>query len=140
MTHAKASSRLVLIATLSVTLLIGVFLGWREALVVLVAVREPSAPAEAPGEAVPGLRDALRQVGTAADRSGLFLLGAIFAWFVGWNAMEAFFTIYARAILGVEVGTGTQMLTAFAAATAALPISSRSAGVSNGDGVSSMIF
>jgi MFS family permease len=85
-------------------------------LVVLIAVREPSVPAEAPGEAVPGLGDALRQVGTAADRSGLFLLGAIFAWFVGWNAMEAFFTIYARAILGVEVGTGTQMLTAFAAA------------------------
>lgn len=85
-------------------------------LVVLVAVREPSAPAEAAGEAVPGLRDALRQVTTATDRSGLFLLGAIFAWFVGWNAMEAFFTIYARAILGVEVGTGTQMLTAFAAA------------------------
>ncbi|MBM3120796.1 MAG: SLC45 family MFS transporter [Chloroflexi bacterium] len=85
-------------------------------LVVLVAVREPSAPPEAAGEAVPGLREALRQVGTAADRSGLFLLGAIFAWFVGWNAMEAFFTIYARAILGVEVGTGTQMLTAFAAA------------------------
>ena len=85
-------------------------------LVVLMAVREPSTPAEAAGEAVPGLRDALRQVGTAADRSGLYLLGAIFAWFVGWNAMEAFFTIYARAILGVEVGTGTQMLTAFAAA------------------------
>ncbi len=85
-------------------------------LVVLVAVREPSPPSEAAGEAVPGLRDALRQVGTAADRSGLYLLGAIFAWFVGWNAMEAFFTIYARAILGVEVGTGTQMLTAFAAA------------------------
>jgi len=84
--------------------------------VVLMAVREPSAPAEAAGEAVPGLRDALRQVGTAADRSGLYLLGAIFAWFVGWNAMEAFFTIYARAILGVEVGSGTQMLTAFAAA------------------------
>ena len=85
-------------------------------LVVLVAVREPSAPAGVTGETVPGLRDALRQVGTAADRSGLFLLGAIFAWFVGWNAMEAFFTIYARSILGVEVGTGTQMLTAFAAA------------------------
>lgn len=85
-------------------------------LVVLVAVREPAAPAEAAGEAAPGLRDALRQVGTATDRSGLYLLGAIFAWFVGWNAMEAFFTIYARRILGVEVGTGTQMLTAFAAA------------------------
>ena len=46
---------------------------------------------------------------------GLFLLGAIFCWFVGWNATEAFFTLYARNILGLEVGTGTRMLTAFAA-------------------------
>ncbi len=29
--------------------------------------------------------------------------------------MEAFFTIYARSVLGITVGTGTQMLTAFAA-------------------------
>jgi MFS family permease len=43
------------------------------------------------------------------------LLGAIFCWFVGWNAMEAFFTIYARSVLQIDVGTGTQMLTAFAA-------------------------
>jgi MFS family permease len=34
---------------------------------------------------------------------------------VGWNAMEAFFTIYARNVLDIDVGTGTQMLTAFAA-------------------------
>ena len=50
-----------------------------------------------------------------ADKSGIFLLGAIFAWFVAWNAMEAFFTLYARNILEIDVGTGTQMLTAFAA-------------------------
>ena len=85
-------------------------------LVVLVAVREPEAPAAAPGEAGPGLRAALRQVATGPDVSGLYLLGAIFAWFVGWNAMEAFFTLYARNVLGVSVGSGTQMLTAFAAA------------------------
>ncbi len=85
-------------------------------LVVLVAVREPEAPAAGPGEASPGLRAALRQVATGPDVSGLYLLGAIFAWFVGWNAMEAFFTIYARNVLGVSVGSGTQMLTAFAAA------------------------
>ncbi len=85
-------------------------------LVVLIAVREPEAPAAVPGEAGPGLRAALRQVATGPDLSGLYLLGAIFAWFVGWNAMEAFFTIYARNVLGVSVGSGTQMLTAFAAA------------------------
>lgn len=57
----------------------------------------------------------IRQVATDGDRSGFFLLGAIFCWFVGWNATEAFFTLYAREVLGVPVGTGTQMLTAFAA-------------------------
>lgn len=49
------------------------------------------------------------------EKSGLWLLGAIFFWFVGWNAMEAFFTLYTRNVLGMEVGRGTQMLTAFAA-------------------------
>ena len=85
-------------------------------LVVLLAVREPAAPAAVSGEVSPGLRDAIRQVATGPDVSGLYLLAAIFAWFVGWNAMEAFFTIYARSVLGVSVGSGTQMLTAFAAA------------------------
>jgi maltose/moltooligosaccharide transporter len=83
--------------------------------VVLLFVREPEAPATSAGEPTPGLRDAVRQVSTGPDLSGLWLLAAIFAWFVGWNAMEAFFTIYARGILGIQVGTGTQMLTAFAA-------------------------
>ncbi len=46
----------------------------------------------------------------------MYLLLAIFSWFIGWNAMEAFFTIYARRALGIDEGTGTQMLTAFAAA------------------------
>ncbi len=73
----------------------------------------PSAEADAAPE--PTLLQNIKQVATDADRSGLFLLGAIFFWFVGWNATEAFFTLYAREILGLEVGTGTQMLTAFAA-------------------------
>jgi maltose/moltooligosaccharide transporter len=77
--------------------------------------RLPLAASTRHGEAPLGLRDALRQVSTGPDLSGLWLLVAIFAWFVGWNAMEAFFTIYTRSILGIEVGAGTQMLTAFAA-------------------------
>jgi maltose/moltooligosaccharide transporter len=84
--------------------------------VVLVFVREPAAPPATSAEPTPCLRDALRQVATGPDLSGLWLLGAIFFWFVGWNAMEAFFIIYARSILGAEVGSGTQRLTAFAAA------------------------
>jgi Na+/melibiose symporter-like transporter len=86
-------------------------------LIVLVYVREPDPDTiESAGDPeTPGLLANLRQVTTRADRSGLYLLGAIFCWFVGWNAMEAFFTIYARSVLDIGVGTGTQMLTAFAA-------------------------
>ncbi len=83
--------------------------------IVLFGVKEPPAAMQPPAAHEPGLWANVRQVATNPDRSGLFLLGAIFSWFVGWNATEAFFTLYARNILGIEVGTGTQMLTAFAA-------------------------
>ena len=85
--------------------------------VVLIAVKEPplEETSAADHEKQPGVLDSFRAVWRNADKSGLFLLGAIFSWFVGWNAMEAFFTLYARNVLGISEGTGTQMLTAFAA-------------------------
>ncbi len=84
------------------------------AVVVALVKEPPTSPAAIEKE--PGLWENVRQVVRNQDRSGLFLLAAIFAWFVGWNATEAFFTLYANEILGVSVGTGTQMLTAFAGA------------------------
>jgi MFS family permease len=85
-------------------------------LVVVMVVREPAEID--PGIEVPetGLLMSIRSVLGGSDRSPLMVLVAIFFWFVGWNAMEAFFTIYARNVLGIDVGSGTQMLTAFAAA------------------------
>ncbi len=85
--------------------------------IVLWKVPDPPLAPTTVADAVqePTLWQNIKQVATDADRSGLFLLGAIFFWFVGWNATEAFFTLYAREILDLEVGTGTQMLTAFAA-------------------------
>ena len=84
--------------------------------VVLIFVHEPELEEESPDqERTPGLWDNIRQVASGPDKNGIYLLAAIFFWFVGWNAMEAFFTIYARQVLEIEVGTGTQMLTAFAA-------------------------
>jgi Na+/melibiose symporter-like transporter len=79
-------------------------------------VKEPPPPAEGqnPQPKPPGLGENLRAILSAEDRSSLYLLGAIFLWFVAWNAMEAFFTLYARNVLGMDVGSGTQMLTAFA--------------------------
>jgi maltose/moltooligosaccharide transporter len=85
-------------------------------LVVLLAVKEPIPEnEETKQEEQSDFINSIRMVFSEADKSGLYLLGAIFAWFVAWNAMEAFFTLYARNILDIEVGTGTQMLTAFAA-------------------------
>jgi MFS family permease len=85
-------------------------------LVVLLAVEEHVPSTELEPEATKvGILENLKLATAQGGRSGWFLLGAIFSWFVAWNAMEAFFTLYARNVLGIEVGTGTQMLTAFAA-------------------------
>ena len=84
-------------------------------LVVLLAVREPDMRDPALTQDAPGVLASARHVLGGADRNPILLLTAIFCWFVGWNAMEAFFTIYARNVLGIDVGSGTQMLTAFAA-------------------------
>jgi maltose/moltooligosaccharide transporter len=86
--------------------------------IVLIGVKEPKSQAVLnPEEAKqPGVLDNFREVWHNADKSGVFLLGAIFAWFVGWNAMEAFFTLYGINVLGIDAGDGSRMLTAFAAA------------------------
>ncbi len=90
-------------------------------IIVIAFVEDPplagakTSGARAPEEAEPTLLQNVVRVATDGDRSGLFLLAAIFSWFVGWNATEAFFTLYARNILDIQPGTGAQMLTAFAA-------------------------
>jgi MFS family permease len=86
--------------------------------IVLVAVKEPEREVAVIPEAEkePSVLDNFREVARNSDKSGLFLLGAIFAWFVGWNAMEAFFTLYGINVLGIDAGDGSKMLTAFAAA------------------------
>ena len=84
--------------------------------VVLLYVHEPDPEDDIPDqENAPGLVENLRLLAAGPNKNGIYLLAAIFFWFVGWNAMEAFFTIYARNVLQIEVGTATQMLTAFAA-------------------------
>ena len=84
-------------------------------IIVVLMVREPETIEleENPDET--GVLADLKQVFLGDNRNQRMILAAIFSWFVGWNALEAFFTIYARSRLGIDVGTGTQMLTAFAA-------------------------
>ncbi|MBN2555575.1 MAG: SLC45 family MFS transporter [Anaerolineales bacterium] len=83
--------------------------------IVVLAVQEPETiESNTVGEDV-GVLASLKEVLVGENRNQLMILLAIFCWFVGWNALEAFFTIYARSRLGIDVGSGTQMLTAFAA-------------------------
>jgi MFS family permease len=85
--------------------------------IVLLFVHEPDLSNQpVTPEESKGVVANLREVAGQADKSGLFLLGAIFSWFVAWNAMEAFFTLYAKNTLGINEGDGSRMLTAFAAA------------------------
>jgi len=83
--------------------------------IVVAFVKEPDLSDQPRTEQEPGIWANAKRVATDRDRSGLFLLAAIFSWFVGCNTILAFFTLYARNVLGVPVGTSAQMLTAFPA-------------------------
>ncbi len=52
----------------------------------------------------------LREVLTDPDKSALRLFLAIFFWFIGYAAVEAFFTLYAKNHLGINEGDGATLL------------------------------
>ena len=93
---------------------------------VVVFVREPGPHTEAWGNIEPSesFWEHVQQIWRDESRQGVLMLLAIYLWFVGWYAMEAFFTIYARDVLGLNPGTGAQLLTAFAATLIAFAIPS----------------
>jgi MFS family permease len=78
------------------------------ALIIYFFIEEPKGYNET--ERQPGLIESLQEVFTDKDKSGLRVLLAIFFWFLGFSAIEAFFTLYARNHLGLEVGDGATLL------------------------------
>jgi MFS family permease len=82
------------------------------ALVVFAAIKEPKAYG-AETEDQERWWDTLKEVGAIPReerRSLLLILGAIFAWFVGYNAIETFFTSYGTFRLGVAESTASLLL------------------------------
>jgi Na+/melibiose symporter-like transporter len=77
-------------------------------LLVFAFIREPKVY-EAP-KAQPGMLASLREVLDDADKSALRLLLAIFFWFVGFAAVEAFFNLYATNHLGLTASDGARLL------------------------------
>lgn len=78
------------------------------ALMVFFFIKEPKEYEER--EIQPGLLDSLREVWADNDKSAMRLFAAIFLWFVGYNAIEAFFTLYAKNHLGMTPADGTRLL------------------------------
>ena len=78
------------------------------ALVVYLFIEEPTEYEQT--EQQPGMFASLREVFNDADKSGLRILFAIFFWFLGFSAVETFFTLYAKNRLGLEVGDGATLL------------------------------
>jgi Na+/melibiose symporter-like transporter len=89
------------------------------ALIVFLFIKEPkdyqrNSPAgEQSAELQPGMLDSLREVLNDKEKSGARLLFAIFFWFVGYSAVETFFTLYAQEHLGINAGDGATLLSVF---------------------------
>ncbi len=79
------------------------------ALLVFIFIREPKEYIESPEE-TPGMIASLKEVVRDKDKSAIRLLLAIFFWFVGYNAIEAFFTLYSVNQLGLNEADGAGLL------------------------------
>lgn len=79
-----------------------------------LVIREPEVlphtAADDGEEGVGTIASALRSVWQNRDRSGVFLLLAIFCWFVAFAGAEALFSLYGERVLGITPGQSGQTL------------------------------
>jgi len=78
------------------------------ALLVFLFIKEPKSYEE--GEQEPNMFASLREVIADNDKSAIRLFSAIFFWFIGYNAIEAFFTLYSVNHLGLNEADGAGLL------------------------------
>jgi Na+/melibiose symporter-like transporter len=77
-------------------------------LLLFVFVREPKDFEES--EEKPSMIESLKGILIDQDKSALRLLSAIFFWFVAYNGIEAFFTLYANKYLEMQEADGARLL------------------------------
>jgi len=81
------------------------------ALLVFIFVREPKVVYEKnPNAEKPSLWKSLKQILQEKDRSAIRIFMAILFWFIAYNAIEAFFTLYANKHLGMAEADGVRLL------------------------------
>jgi maltose/moltooligosaccharide transporter len=77
-------------------------------LLVFAFIREPKTYETA--TTTPGMIESLKYLSKEREKSGLRLLLAIFFWFVGYSALDAFFTLYSIHHLGIGEANGARLL------------------------------
>jgi MFS family permease len=83
--------------------------------IVLLVIREPK-EYEQQTDMRTGVLATIREIITSHEKSALFILLAIFAWFVGYNAIETFWTTYGKEFLGIPEHSAAAMLVYMSAA------------------------
>lgn len=81
------------------------------ALIVFFFIEEPKEYVET--EKQPGMFASLKEVASDPDKSGIRILFAIFFWFLGFSAVETFFTLYAKNHLGINEADGATLLSVY---------------------------
>jgi Na+/melibiose symporter-like transporter len=79
------------------------------AILVFIFIKEPKVIANEMEEK-PDLVKSLQEILQDSDKSALRILLAIFFWFIGYSAIEAFFSLYAFNYLGMEESDGARLL------------------------------
>ena len=79
------------------------------AILVFIFIKEPKKITET-AEEPPDLINSIKMILTDPDKSALRILLAIFFWFIAYNGIEAFFTLYARNHLGLTESDGSRLL------------------------------
>ncbi len=77
-------------------------------ILLFIFIKEPKVYEDV--EKQPGMIASLQSVLKDPDKSALRILSAIFFWFIGYSAIEAFFSLYANKYLGLEEADGARLL------------------------------
>ena len=79
------------------------------AILVFLLIKEPKEVIESPKE-TPNLLESIRLILQEEDKNTVRILLAIFFWFIAYNGIEAFFTLYGKNHLGITEADGARLL------------------------------
>ncbi len=80
------------------------------ALLVFIFIKEPKVYEENPEAERPNMFKSLQSILKEKDKSAIRIFLAIMFWFIAYNAIEAFFTLYANKHLGLPESDGARLL------------------------------